>query len=89
MSNTRPPRITVQISGPAAEIAAERLGVEASDLGAALKLVQQRWNLPTLGSALAFLIYRGAEQAAMMKTPPQLAPPDLTGLAALGYRSSQ
>ena len=89
MSNTRPRRITVQIPESAAEVAAERLGVDASDLGAALKLVQHRWNLPTLGSALAFLIYRGAEQAAMMKTPPQMAPPDLTGLAALGYRSSQ
>jgi len=89
MSDTRPPRITVQISGPAAEVAAERLGVEASDLAVALKLVQHRWNLPTLGSALAYLIYRGAEQAAMLAPPPQLAPPDLTGLAALGYRSSQ
>lgn len=89
MSNTRPPRITVQISGPAAEVAAERLGVDASDLGAALKLVQHRWGLPTLGSALAYLIYQGARQAAMMTPPPQPAPPDLTGLAALGYRSSQ
>ena len=89
MSNTRPRRITVQIPESAAEIAAERLGVEASDLAVALKLVQKRWGLPTLGSALAFLIYRGAEQAAMLTPPPQLAPPDLTGLAALGYRSSQ
>ena len=89
MPHTRPPRMTVQISGHAAEVAAARLGVKAADLNTALNLIRQRWNLPTLGSALAYLIYRGAEQAAMLTPPPQLAPPDLTGLAALGYRSSQ
>jgi len=89
MSDTRPRRITVQIPESAAEVAAERLGVDASDLAVALKLVQHRWNLPTLGSALAFLVYQGARQAAMLSPPPPLAPPDLTGLAALGHRSSQ
>ena len=70
MSDTRPRRITVQIPESAAEVAAERLGVDASDLGAALKLVQHRWGLPTLGSALAFLVYQGARQAAMMIAAP-------------------
>ena len=89
MPSVRPHRVTFQISSHAAEIAAERLDVEATDLGAARKLVQRRWNLPSLGSALAYLIYQGARQAAAMKAPPQPAPPDLTGLAALARRSSQ
>ena len=89
MPHTRPPRMTVQISGHAAEVAAARSGVKATDLGSALKLVQHRWNLPTLGSALAYLIYQGARQAAMLAPPSQPAPPDLTGLAALARRSSQ
>lgn len=81
------PRLQLHISNEAVRVAAQRVGADAAhaaDLGAVLDRLGTALQMPTRASTMALLILQAARD---VRTPAP-APLDLTGLAALGARSS-